>query len=279
MIIKKKYTTIKKITENTSDSEKEKSENIEVFDNIQENNSHIPKNNEENEIDEITKQTPSFKEEKKDEKKKKDIKDLDLSIENIKFEQREERREGTRRRGYRRTQDRNVVTRAQKDAQSIKEAAKQEGYQEGINAAQKDLQDLKSNFAEFFNYKDEVYKKVAECIMDISVEMARKIINKEIETNRDYIIPLIKNVIEEIHKTENKITLKVMPKDVEILKDKISDIFSDNYFEAKISVIPDNNIKDGGVIVETSNGIIDATIETQLAIIEKALKKQEESQV
>ena len=68
-----------------------------------------------------------------------------------------------------------------------------------------------------------------------------------------------------------------MPKDVEIVRDKIPEIFSGEYFEAKISVIPDNEIKEGGVIVETSNGIIDATLETQLSIIEKALKKKEES--
>ena len=67
-----------------------------------------------------------------------------------------------------------------------------------------------------------------------------------------------------------------MPKDVEIVRDKVSEIFSGNYFEAKISVVPDSDVKDGGVIVETSNGLIDASINTQLTIIEKALKKQEE---
>ncbi|MBQ9246538.1 hypothetical protein IJ182_09760, partial [bacterium] len=210
-------------------------------------------------------------------KQKKNIEDLDLTIENIQFEQREERREGTRRRGYRRTQDRNIVSRAQKDAESIKEVAKKEGYEAGISNAAKDIEELKDKFAEFFNYKDEVFGKVSDCILDVSVEIAKKIINKTIETDREYIIPMIKGVVEEINKTENKITLKVMPKDVEIVKDKISDIFSGNYFEAAISVIPDKEVKDGGVIVETSNGIIDASIETQLAIIEKVFAKKEES--
>ena len=73
-----------------------------------------------------------------------------------------------------------------------------------------------------------------------------------------------------------KITLKVMPKDVEIVKDKVSEIFSGNYFEAAITVIPDNSLQDGGVIVETSNGIIDASIATQTAIIEKAFGKNKE---
>ena len=67
-----------------------------------------------------------------------------------------------------------------------------------------------------------------------------------------------------------------MPKDVEIVRDKVPEIFSGNYFEAKISVVPDATIKEGGVIIETSNGLIDASIETQLAIIEKALISTED---
>lgn len=261
MIIKKKYTIVKKIIE-----EKQQEVLPSVDDLV--NDLHL-------EEKEIVQKEP-VKEAKVEPKKKKKNEDLDLALENIKFEQREERREGTRRRGYRRTQDRNIVSRAQKDAETIKDVAKKEGYQAGIELAQKDLDDLKGKFAEFFNYKEEVYAKVSDCIMDIALEIARKIINKEVEADKEYIIPIIKSAVEEVNKTENKITLKVMPKDVEIVRDKITDIFSGNYFEAKISVVPDNEIKDGGVVVETSNGLIDASIETQLAIIEKALKKQEE---
>ncbi len=209
--------------------------------------------------------------------KNEDIDDLDLAVENIKFEPREERREGTRRRGYRRTQDRNLLSRAQQEALSIKEAAKQEGYEEGLNSSKSDLENLKNKIIEFFDYKNEVFDRVSECIYDIALEIAKKIIKNEIETNKEAVIPIIKEVISEINKTENKITLKVMPKDVELVKDKVGDIFSSNHIEAKITVIPDNNIKDGGVILETSNGIVDATIETQMAIIEKALKTGKES--
>ena len=203
---------------------------------------------------------------------------LDLSINDIDFEPRAERREGTRRRGYRRTQDRNIVSRAQQEAQSIKEAARQEGYKEGINNAAVDINNLKSKLSEFYNYKDVVFGKVSECIYDISVEIAKKIINKQIETDKSSLLSIIKTAVKEVNKTEEKITLKVMPKDVEIVRDNLPEIFSDNSFEAKISVIPDGNIKEGGVIIETSNGIIDATIETQIAIIEKALKTGTENQ-
>lgn len=47
--------------------------------------------------------------------------EIDLfDIENIDFNQRQERRRGSRRRGYRRIDDRNLVSRAQEEAETIK---------------------------------------------------------------------------------------------------------------------------------------------------------------
>lgn len=234
-----------------------------------------PKQNEEK-VESEKKPVKAEEPEKKVVEKKSVVDDLDLSLDNINFEQRQERREGTRRRGYRRIQDRNIVSRAQEDALSIKEVAKQEGYKEGIENANKEIAELRGKFAEFYGYKDEIFNKVSDCIYDISIEIAKKILNKELETDKNSIISIIKKAVEEINPIENKIVLKVMPKDVEIVKNKLPEIFSENGFEAAISVVPDKNIADGGVIVETSNGIIDATIQTQLAIMEKALCKNKE---
>lgn len=270
MIIKKKYTNIK---QNKQEDDVIVNDGNDASINTVDNSENIAYPNE---VDNQEVVEDSEKKEDIVEEKPKTI-DLDLTLSELSFEPREERREGTRRRGYRRTQDRNIVSRAQKEALSIKEIAKQDGYKEGLQNAQNDIDDLKSKFAEFYNYKDEVFEKVSECILDVSVEIAKKIINKEIETDKTAVLSMIKGVVEEINKTENKITLKVLPKDVELVRDKVPELFSESYFEAKISVVPDNNIKDGGVIVETSNGIIDATIETQISIIEKALKTAEEN--
>lgn len=277
MIIKKKYSTIKKVIDEAPEED-----TLSVIDDVvqtyEDEKEEIQEEFEEEEniepIEEIS-QDEEIEKNEEEEKKARAIQDLDLSLQNIKFEQREERREGTRRRGYRRSQDRNIVTRAQQDAISIKEMARKEGYNEGIKNAENDLFNINEKLEQFFDCKQEVYDKVSDCILDIAVEIAKKIIHKEVNDNKEYIIPLIKELIEDINKNENKITLKVMPKDVEIVKDKITEIFSSQYFEAKISVVPDNSIKDGGVVVETSNGIIDASIDTQLAIIEEALKKPE----
>ena len=46
--------------------------------------------------------------------------------------------------------------------------------------------------------------------------------------------------------------------------------------DAKINIIADPSIEDGGCIFQTNNGIVDASIDTQLEIIKKALEGIEE---
>ena len=254
MIIKKKYSDIKKISEIISE----------------------PAENQTPEINAVNTQNIIEEPEPQEEQQINDNTDFDLTLDNIKFEQREERREGTRRRGYRRTQDRKLISRAQEEASAIREAARQEGYKEGVEKADSDIQELKDKLSEFYNCKEEVFKEVSECILDIAVEIAQKIIKKEIQTDSAVTLEIIKGALEEINKTENKITLKVLPKDVEIVKDKIPEMISSDFYEASVMVVPDSTIKEGGVIIETSNGIIDAKIETQLEIIKKALTGKEQ---
>ena len=43
--------------------------------------------------------------------------------------------------------------------------------------------------------------------------------------------------------------------------------------DAKVLVVPDETIMEGGCVVTTNNGVIDATIETQLAVISEALRE------
>lgn len=287
MIIKKKYSKIKRVIDEApeedtlsviddvvqayedDDDEEEEKENYEE-DSGEENQSY---NEAEEEFE--TEDNSVLPETIEEEEEQSVNQDLDLSLQNIKFEQREERREGTRRRGYRRSQDRNIVTRAQQDAISIRDVARREGYNDGLKKAESDLNEIKEKLGEFFDCKEQVYNRVSGCILDIALEIAKKIINKEREENTEYIIPMIKGLLDDINKTENKIILKVSPKDVAIVKDKITEVFTAQGFEAKVSVIPDNDIEDGGVILETSNGIIDATIDTQLTIMEQVLRKAE----
>ena len=127
-----------------------------------------------------------------EQEKKEAQEEFDFS--NIKFEQREERRKGNRRRGYRRIDDRNLVSRAQEEALSIKDNAAREGYQEGLRAAQEEVQVIKESLAEFFQYKDKMLAEVSKDVMDIALEIAQKIIKKESDTDKSILLNLIVDI-------------------------------------------------------------------------------------
>ena len=196
-----------------------------------------------------------------------------FNLENIDFKQRQERRRGDRRRGFRRTDDRNLISRAREEANSIKEAAIKEGYENGIKQAKSDIEDVRTAIKAFIGAKQEVFNEIAPYIMNISLDIAKKIIKKEAEQDPLIILDNITEVLKKLSKDESKITLKVNPVQVSVVKSEIPELISNAGLDAKILIVPDEGIMEGGCIVTTTNGVIDATIETQISVISEALKE------
>ncbi len=200
--------------------------------------------------------------------------DIDLfSLDNIDFTQREERRKGDRRRGFRRVDDRNLVSRAREEADSIREAARNEGYQAGLEQARAEIQQVRESFEMFMSAPQAVYEQIAPDILQISVDIAQKIIKKEIEEDSQVLINTIVDVLKGLSKDENKISLRVNPVQADVVKQQVPEILNLAGLDAKVSVLADEEVTEGGCLVTTANGIVDATIETQLSVIYEALKE------
>ena len=209
-----------------------------------------------------------------EEKTVESVEEIDLfDLDNIDFKQRHERRRGDRRRGFRRIDDRNLISRAREEAQSIKESAVKEGYEEGMNQAKADIENLRNSLGAFVSAKQEVFDYIAPDILEISVDIAKKIIKKEIQQDPTIILENIVDLLKTLSKEETRVTLRVNPEQAVLIKQKIPEVVEMAGSEAKINVISDENISYGGCMVTTTNGIIDATIETQMSIISEALKE------
>ena len=195
-----------------------------------------------------------------------------FDLDNIDFSQRQERRRGDRRRGFRRVDDRNLVSRAREEADAIRESAMKEGYQAGLEQAQADIDEFKNSLGQFMNAKQEVFEYIAPDILEISVDIAKKIIKKEVETDPQVLINTIVDVLKTVSKNEPKINIRVKPQQVAFIKDSIPDITYQYGIDAKINIISDPSIEEGGCVFQTNNGIVDASVDTQLEIIKKALE-------
>ena len=199
---------------------------------------------------------------------------IDLfNLDNIDFKQRNERRRGDRRRGFRRIDDRNLISRAREEADSIREAAAKEGYQEGLARAQEDIQELKNSLISFASAKQKVFDRIAPEILSISMEIAKKIIKKELTQSPELLLDSVKSVLNTLSKDETKIMIKANPSQVDILREEVPQAAIGLGLESKIVVIADESIIEGGCVITTTNGVVDATIDTQIAIISEALKE------
>ncbi len=208
---------------------------------------------------------------KQEEKKEEEI-DL-FDIENVDFTQRQERRRGSRRRGYRRIDDRNLVSRAQEESENIKKSAFEEGYRLGLEKVNEDIEHFRNELNKFMNAKKEVFEYIAPDILEISVDIAKKIIKKELDSDPQVLINTIIDVLKTVSKNESKITIRVRPQSVQFIKDTIPNITYQYGIDSKINIVADPSIEDGGCIFQTNNGIVDASIDTQVEIIKKALEE------
>lgn len=195
-----------------------------------------------------------------------------FDLDNIDFTQRQERRRGDRRRGYRRIDDRNLISRAQEEAGTIRDNAAKEGYKAGFEKAQSEIEQVKIAIEDFFKAKQDVFEYIAPDILEISIDIARKIVKHEIEQSPEIVLATILDVLKGISKDETKITIKVNPTQVDLTKSKIPEILNISGLETKVNVFADESIDSGSCIVLTSNGVVDATLNTQLEIIKEAFK-------
>ena len=131
---------------------------------------------------------------------------------------------------------------------------------------------LKSQLAQFMSAKKDVFEYIAPDILEISVDIAKTIIKKELDSDPQVLINTIIDVLRTVSKNEPKITIRVRPQSVQFIKDTIPNITYQYGIDSKINIISDPSVEEGGCILQTNNGIVDASIDTQIEIIKKALE-------
>lgn len=162
--------------------------------------------------------------------------------------------------------------------EQFRQEAYNEGYQEGYKSAEEDVYNQYHDFIaqskqflqEAYDLKEHIIQESDQVIIELSVEIAKKIIKKEI--NDDSTIPLnmIKEILKETKETE-RISIFVCPDDFAYIHSARLDLLRDLNGQIELSVYPDPSIEEGGTIIRTSNGTLDAKIDTQLEEIKNIL--------
>lgn len=155
------------------------------------------------------------------------------------------------------------------------------GFKEGQEKTRREMEKEYSDklfrkYEEVFNVLQgfdekflEYEKEYEELVIETAYELAKKIVQHEIEES-----PVInENIRIAINKIigANEVRLKLNPKDIEALTDESKNLIHNSSFN-KIKIESDDRIECGGCLIETEIGNVDARISTQLNELKKGLE-------
>lgn len=147
-----------------------------------------------------------------------------------------------------------------------------EGYKDGFNASEvliDEANELKNNA---ISYYEQFIKDSEATVINLVLEIAEKILKKEINEDDELIFNLVQSGLKRITQTEvlkirvsesDYINLVSLKKRILPLLDKVEDI----------QIIQDDNIEQGACIMETDSGKIDSGIQTQLDFIRRTFEE------
>ncbi|MFZ7944699.1 FliH/SctL family protein [Neobacillus sp. 19] len=154
----------------------------------------------------------------------------------------------------------------------------QEGYQSGFDEGKghaelqyRELLEQAGTIVEHaYQEKQVVIQEAEPFVIELSLEIARKILQQELQQNQEALLPMIKQVLSSVYESSS-LTINVSPVDFAFVQKQREQLLSVVDGKIEIKIVPDYSVKHGGCIIHTSSGSVDARIDVQLSEIKKAL--------
>ncbi|UOF89356.1 flagellar assembly protein FliH [Fodinisporobacter ferrooxydans] len=148
------------------------------------------------------------------------------------------------------------------------------GYDEGKNKAFEEYRTTIEKSEQILRYtQQERLDYLAEnepFMIELVCEIARRVIHRQLQVSPDLLIPIIKQALQEIQDYQ-KVEIRVHPDDYEHVFQSKHTLVNSIPGQSEILIIPDSNVENGGCVIQSEFGTVDARIDTQLSEIKRAL--------
>lgn len=155
------------------------------------------------------------------------------------------------------------------DALEEAETIRSEAYKSGREEAS---QEFLENILAAKEQRVQALNAIERDVLRLSVKIAEKIIGREVEADENVRGEIIMTALRQARQQE-MMTVRVNHADlplVEKMRERIDAFGRARYLD----FVADQTIKEGGCLIESASGTIDARLETQLRVFEKALLAQ-----
>jgi type III secretion protein L len=158
--------------------------------------------------------------------------------------------------------------RIREEAKAAFEAEKKRGYETGLQNGKMEIAmqkiDLVDQSVEFM---EKVEGKMADVVLKALKSFVTEVGDKEM------VIQIVRKTMAAVIRTQRQVTLKVAPEMVASVKARVSELRADYPTIESLDVVEDSRLSGPACVLETEAGVADASVETQLAAIERSLKR------
>ena len=168
-----------------------------------------------------------------------------------------------------------IVAAAEAQAAQIREGAKaayeeerKKGYDKGIADGKTEIAMQKLDLVDSsVAFMENVEEKMSEIVMKALKSCVAEI------GDREMVIQIVRKTMAAVIRTQRQVTLKVAPELVETVRARVSELTATFPTIETFDVVEDPRLKGSACVLETEAGVADASVESQLAAIERSLKK------
>ena len=168
-----------------------------------------------------------------------------------------------------------IIAAAEADAARIREEAKaafeeerKKGYAKGIADGKMEIAMLKLEQVDSsVAFMESVEQKMAEVVMKALKSFVVEVGDKEL------VFQIVRKTMNAVIRTQRQVVLKVSPEMVETVRARIAEFRVAYPTVESFDVVEDPRLKGSACVLETEAGVADASVDTQLAAIEKSLQK------
>ena len=160
------------------------------------------------------------------------------------------------------------AARGREEAKAAFEAEKRRGYEKGVAEGKMEIAMLKLEQVDSsVAFMESVEQKMADVVMKALRSFVVEVGDKEL------VVQIVRKTMNAVIRTQRQVVLKVPPEQVENVRARIAELRLAYPTVESFDVVEDARLKGAACILETESGVADASVETQLAAIEKSLQK------
>jgi len=168
-----------------------------------------------------------------------------------------------------------VLSAAQKEAEDIRQKAQEEfeaqrklGYEKGLEDGKEEIAIQKLEQVEkSIDYLGSMENKIVEIVLTALKKCVAEI------GDRELMVQVVQKAMQAVVRNQQQIALKVSPEMLPTVKERLNEILSKFPGVNYINLMDDSHLKGVSCVIETDAGNVEASLDNQLAAIEKTLRK------